>query len=495
VQKILVKPYNANHIEEEIKRAAQFDWRGMVFEPPDRVCQRLNISEDDYYKSLIRGAADVKEHVPPMNKLVGARDLRVFDEHLSAIQSIALNLGVSLLENAVESIQESLRDGKLDHTIYLINRLVPTARLMHHRALAHFGMTGSDEFPQDLFSEQREDPARKAKDAAPAKVAHTPIAKADPLDAMIHSPLGAFADDFKLLLEKPLFAEDEVLRVIGGPDAAAGVDEVLSSLRFLASINATSLENIAAFVRQMPGVDIRCIEIANALSPRGERVLTLEQAISVMGANLASCVVIPLAWLRASRRGRNPLRLESLARHNMALALLVRELAIKFSGTQEFAAAALAHNVGKWLLAIQYPGFFGMSMVLCRETPRDCLEYERKLFGIDSAELGARFIEAAGMSDAAATTARLLPRPDLAPEGEQQIITSMVNLACLLAQIKHLGFSGCEFSLSERDFITSPAWAALRNSQVNIPLDPPEYLSALESVINRVKMVIEIAFD
>ncbi len=495
VQKILVKPYNASQIEEELTRAVQQDWRGMVFESPDRVCQRLNISEDDYYKSLIRGAVDVKEHVPHMNKLVGARDLRVFDEHLSALQSLALNLGVSLLENAVESIQESLRDGKLDQSIYLINRLVPTARLMHHRALSHFGLTGSEEFPQDLFGDQREEVARKSREAQKVVVAPAPIAKTDPLDVIIQSPLSAFAEDFRTLLDRRIFADGEVEGTISGRDAAVGIEEILESLRLLARLGSATPEEIARFAHDLPGVDSRLVSIANLLSSKGERILLPEHAVTVLGGTMCGCILIPMAWLRASRRGRNPLRLESMARHGMAVALLVRELAIKFSGTQEFASAALAYGLGKWLLAIQYPAFFGMSMVLGREEHGKVLDKERRLFGIDSRTLGAKFAKRAGLSDAVVAATIFLDSPSRAPEGEPRIITSMVNLADLLARIKGIGYSGVERIVDSEDFIHSPAWEALKESQVKLPLDPPEYLSALDSVVERVRNIVETAFE
>lgn len=496
VQKILVKPYNAAHIEEEITRAVQFDWRGMVFEPPTRVCQRLNIGQDEYYKSLIRGAVDVKEHVPAMNKLVGAKDLRVFDEHLSALQSLALNLGVSLLENAVESIQESLRDGKIEQSIYFINRLVPTARLMHHRALSHFGLTKNDEFPEDLFGDQREEQAqRKGRASAKDSLPSPAIAKSDPVDQVIHSPLSSFAEDFKLLLDRHLFIEGEVERMLSGEGAAVGIEDVLSCLRFLTKLGVASSDSIISCISEIPGVDTRLVEIANSLSTRGERVTTMAQALSVMGANMVSCIVVPLAWLRASRRGRNPLRLEALAQHSMAVALIVRELAIKFSGTQDFAAAALAHNVGKWLLAIQYPAFFGMCMLFGREDPSKVLEKERSLFGIDHRTLGAKFSKRAGLASSVIATTLFLDDPGKAPDDESRIVASMVNLADILARVKGIGFSGLERSVGTIDFIRSPAWAALKASQVKIPLDPPEYLSALESVVNRVKNIVEIAFE
>jgi CheY-like chemotaxis protein len=492
VQKILVKPYNAGQIESELTRAVQFDWRGMVFEPAERVCQRLNITEDEYYKSLMRGATDVKDHVPAMNKLVGSRDLRVFDEHLSALQSIALNLGVSLLENAVESIQVSLREGKLDQCIYFVNRLVPTARLMHHRALSHFGMSKGGEFPRDLFDEPREDKSAKKSEE---KVPGTRPVKQDPLDTMIQSPLGAFAEDFRLLLARRVFEKGEVVRQVSAPGAAVGVDDILESLRFLRNMNSVPVGAMSAFIRQIPGLESKLVTIANGISTRTERVLLLEQALEVMGANMACCIAIPLEWLRASRRGRNPLRLELMARYDMARALLVRELAIKFKGTQEFAAAALTCGVGSWLLAVQYPAFFGMTLVLARESPADLLKFERDLFSTDHRELAATFAKGMGFPETVVATAQHLDDPSASPSGEPQIVGAMVNLADILARIRSVGFPGVDTQLTDEDFARSPAWETLRANQVQIPLDPPEYLTALSSVVERVRGVVEMAFE
>jgi CheY-like chemotaxis protein len=498
VQKILVKPYNALQIEDELRRAVQFDWRGMAFEPPTRVCQRLNISEDDYYKSLIRGASDVREHVPPLNKYVGSKDLRMFDEHLSALQSIALNLGVSLLENAVESIQETVRDGKLDQCIYLINRLVPTARLMHHRALSHFGMTQNvgDEFPQNLFDDKHADKAlRKAQDVFDASPnnAQQP-SKADPLDTIIQSSLGAFVDDFKIFNTRELFAKGEVENAIFSPNAAVGVEDILDSLRTLRNLNVADIEVIMNFIRQFAGLESRIIEIGN-ICGKGEHITTLDQAVQTLGVNMVGCLVIPLARLRASRRGRNPLRLELMARHSMATSLLVRELAIKFSGTQDFAVAALTYDVGNWLLAIQYPAFFGMSLLLNRDGKSPRQKIERNIFGTDHYELSAHVLSKLAFPKSIIATSIFIDTPDKAPAGDAQIVAAMVNLADLMAKVKQIGFGGDSGAVSEERFIKSPAWDALKKSQVSIPLDPPEYLSALTPVVDRVRGMVDVAFE
>jgi two-component system, chemotaxis family, chemotaxis protein CheY len=500
VQKILVKPYNAGQIEEELTRAVQFDWRGMVFEPAARVCQRLNISEDEYYKSLIRGAIDIKEHIPSLNKLVGSRDLRQFDEHLSALQSMALTLGISLLENAVESIQQTVRDSKLEQCIYLINRLVPTARLMHHRALSYFGMTGgagAEEFPKDLFEDSGlhdDQMARKSRDVL-RESSSSPHGKVDPLDVMIQSPLGAFVDDFKLIIERNIFAKGDVDRVVFGANAAVGIEDILDIMRFLREINNAPLDATAARLRLMPGMEMRIIDIANNVSTRGERIQTLEQAVHVMGGSMTSCIVVPLSLLRASRRGRNPLRLEAMARHNMAVSLLVRELAIKFSGTQDFTAAALSYGVGRWLLAVEYPAFYGMVLLLGRASPAERLQIERNMFATDHRELSAHLASILNFPQSVIATALFIEKPDKSPDLESKVVASMVNLADLLARISEMGYTGGDSEVGDDDFINSPAWGALRKAQINIPLDPPEYLSALTSVVDRVRHLVDMAFE
>jgi CheY-like chemotaxis protein len=497
VQKIFVKPYNAAQIQEELDRAVQFDWRGMVFEPAARVCQRLNISEDEYYKSLIRGAIDIKEHIPALNKLVGSKDLRVFDEHLSTLQSMALTLGVSLLENAVESIQQTVRDGKLEQCIYLINRLVPTARLMHHRALAHFGMTGKGEFPQDLFGDtikRDEQVVRKSREVLNDGAMPTP-GKVDPIDSIIQSPLGAFVDDFKIIAERRMFDKDEVERKIFGNEAAVGIEDMFEIMRFLRTINNAPVDVTTERVKQMTGIEMRLIEIANNVSTKGERIQTLEQALNVMGASMASCIIVPLSLLRASRRGRNPLRLEIMARHNMGVSLIVRELAIKFSGTQDFTSAALTYGVGYWLLAAQYPAFFGMVLLMGRDNPGDRLKIERNMFSTDHRELAAHLAANLKFPPSVVATSLFIDNPDRAPDTDSQVVAAMVNLADLLARLSEIGFGCGSTNTMSGNFINSPAWEALHKAQVNIPLEPPEYLSALAPVVERVRHIVDIAFE
>lgn len=497
VQKILVKPYNASQVEDELKRAVSLDWRGMAFEPPQRVCQRLNIGEDDYYKSLIRGASDVREHVTPLNRLVGSKDLRMFDEHLSALQSIALNLGVSLLENAVESIQETVRDGRLEQCIYLINRLVPTARLMHHRALLHFGMTENvgDDFPQNLFNDKRMDKAlRKAQDVFDAPAQAQPMGRADPLDTIIQSPLGAFVDDFRIFTGRELMARGEVEASIFGPNAAVGVEDIMESLHMLRRLNVMDIDTLMEYIRQFSGLESRIIEIAN-ICGKGDHITTLDQAVQTLGVNMVGCFAVPLARLRASRRGRNPLRLELMARHSMATALLVRELAIKFSGTQDFAIAALTYNVGSWLMAIQYPAFFGISLLLSRDETISRQKVERNLFATDHYELSAHVLSKLHFPQPVVATSVFIDHPEKAPEGDAQIVAAMVNLADRMASVSQLGYGGASGEKEHEDFIHSTAWEALKRSQVSLPLDPQDYLSALTPVVERVRGMVDVAFE
>jgi hypothetical protein len=372
---------------------------------------------------------------------------------------------------------------------------VPTARLMHHRALAHFGMTGSEEFPQDLFGDtpkQDEQMVRKGKEVLKDSAA---AGKTDPIDVMIQSPLGAFVEDFKIIADRRLFGKGEVERTIFGSESAVGIEDMFETMRFLRTINNAPVDVTTERVRQMPGIEMRIIDVANNVSTKGERIQTLEQALHVMGAGMASCIVVPLSLLRASRRGRNPLRLEIMARHNMAVSLLVRELAIKFSGTQDFTSAALTYGIGNWFLGVQYPAFFGMVLLLGRENPAERMKMERNMFSTDHRELAAHLASSLKFPQTVVATALFIDAPDKAPDADSQIVASMVNLADLLARINEIGYGGEGGGAGTDNFINSPAWAALRKAQVSIPLDPPEYLSALVPVVERVRHIVDLAFE
>jgi hypothetical protein len=196
-----------------------------------------------------------------------------------------------------------------------------------------------------------------------------------------------------------------------------------------------------------------------------------------------------------ARRERNPLRLEQMAQHNLGVALLVRELAMKFKHPHEFSVGAVAHNVGKWVMAFQYPALFGLALTLAKGDPEEHRKVEIQLFGIGHKELGSAFLEHHKINESAASVARHLNNPVNAPAGNPQIVTAMVNLANLLAKAKRVGFSGTHQSVEKQDFVTSPAWEALKIAQVKIPLEPTEYLSALGLVVERVRRQVDLLFD
>jgi len=363
---------------------------------------------------------------------------------------------------------------------------------MHHRALAHFGLTNSDEFPQDLFDDQRsEAPKKKAEVEAPPPQA----APAGPVDVMLQSPLNAYAENFRILLKRPVLYEGEMVSTVFGPEAAAGIGDLAESLHFLNNVEHVAREELAQRIEQIPGLPERLITIANGLSTGVEKVRTLDQAIDAAGTSLAGCVAVTHHWLRVARRERNPLRLEQMAQHNLGVALLVRELAMKFKHPHEFSVGAVAHNVGKWVMAFQYPALFGLALTLAKGDPEEHRKVEIQLFGFGHKELGSAVLEHHKINESAASVARHLNNPVNAPAGNPQIVTAMVNLANLLAKAKRVGFSGTHQSVEKQDFVTSPAWEALKIAQVKIPLEPTEYLSALGLVVERVRRQVDLLFD
>lgn len=495
VQKILVKPYNTKHLEEEIGRAVQFEWRSMIFEPVDRVAQRLMVSEDDYYQSLSKAATDILETVPRLNQLIGRKNSREFDDHISNLHSCALNLGISILENATEAIQNALAKDRLDQGVYYINRLIPTARLMQHRALAHFGIANledEDESRRAALLKRHQDPSRMPPPQPRATPESNDINLREALDEMLQNPLNAFGEDFSRLLDRQIFTAEETIAAFNQQPQRLAIAAYLQSSRELCELDKIKTRQLRETIQQIPGLNGRMVNLANVAD---SGVRDLDKAIEKMGIAYAASISATLTWLKAAKQDRNPLKLEPLAQHSLAVAFLSRELSMKFKDPHSFTSAGLLHNAGKWLVALQFPAFFGIALTVAKNEPARLQTAFQSLFGVNDTALGLRLLVPTGIPRPYTEVIAFHNKPEKAAAGSARTLAAIVNLANHLAKIHGIGYSGTKAEGGEEAFIQSSAWDALKTENVDIPLTPKDYLSALRLVAEKVKRQIQALFD
>jgi len=398
--------------------------------------------------------------------------------------------------DATETIQGALAKDRLDQGVYYINRLIPTARLMQHRALAHFGMS---EAPGELPEEMKEMPAPKKETPVSAGPAASRVVRSigddgvgEALDEILQSPLNAFGEDFSRLLSRKLFTEEDILKGFREKGQVFGLEAYRETTLELCHIEKLKHKSLKDRIRKIPGLTERVIHLANTAD---ENIHDLEKAMEKMGLPYAAATHAVFSWMQGAKQDRNPLNLEPLAKHTLAVAFLSRELSLKFNEPHSFTASGTLHNAGKWFLAFRYPAFFGISLTLGKNDIALLRNAQESIFGTTDIEIAVALLKEWEYPKAYADVIRYHGSPTEASKGSGRIVASIVNLANHLAKISRIGYSGTQLVGGEDAFIESPAWEALKREGVEIPLEPKDYLSALKVVTDKVKRQIKAVFD
>lgn len=123
VQQILVKPYNANIVVGEIKKALAFDWRNRLVEPVEHICNRLQCTRQEYITALNEASFSILDDAVLMNHHTQDGNPEKCLAHLAAIKTLGQNLGVMFLEDNAMKIEDTLNDSNIEAAQHLIGRL------------------------------------------------------------------------------------------------------------------------------------------------------------------------------------------------------------------------------------------------------------------------------------------------------------------------------------------------------------------------------------
>lgn len=489
VQKILVKPYNNQHLEAEIETAVKFNWKDKLFEPVDITCMRLGNSVDDYYTSISKAAEEILQYVPRLNRLVGLSDSSEFDTILSKIDSLAVNLGLSVVQDACESIIDTLRKGMLDKSVHYINRLVSAARLMQHRALLHFGMeTETGNALSALFTPQNSNSGNIPEPEAGHRKRISLKKTTDDLNYILQSPINAFAQDFKLVAKRKLFTAQETLEIILGSKAKTSIGEVRYSVELLSGCD--KLDRAQA---------INCLKNESTVHPRITALLqasgiganfTLEQQLDKLGIAQTLILWAMNHWLSQCHSERNPIYLEPLMIHSLAVSMASREISRKFSDSHHFAIGGAYYDLGKWLLCLQFPAFYAMALTLGNNDAKELEAAERSIFGLSSAELAAACLRKWKIDETYVQLLLSQEHLEKLPSGHVRVYGSIIALANAITHAHLLGYNGAGSGVGEESFIHSPAWELLKTEKIELPLAPQDYFSVFKPVMEKIKVQI-----
>lgn len=221
------------------------------------------------------------------------------------------------------------------------------------------------------------------------------------------------------------------------------VPEVAVRVMHLVDDPDTSSQVLARTIASDQAIALKVLQMANsAFYGQGRRILTLSQAVTVLGQRtIRSLVLLYSIPASLKRGGKTSEEEKSLWEHASGAAIAARVTGRTVGGVdpETLFIAGLLHDVGKNLLLLKSPE--AMAEVLYSSWPAGGTggrDTERSRFGFDHTEIGGRVLEAWGLPPFFSAVARWHHEPTLA--GEHHRAVRLVALANRITH--HLGLGG-----------------------------------------------------
>jgi HD superfamily phosphohydrolase YqeK len=176
-----------------------------------------------------------------------------------------------------------------------------------------------------------------------------------------------------------------------------------------------------------------------------------------------------------------------LLEHTIAVSLLSFEIGrlLHLEDPHNLSAAGAMHDIGKWFFAIGEPALYAatLALTLTQSEPLTIGKAETEIFGLSHPEAGDLLLKLGGASPLLREATRYHNTPEkvadrrLAPLVAAVYIADRIASAVQSADPKFI--ADTRTALAAR---THPAWAIMRNSGVEPPLDIPELADAIFSI-------------
>ena len=202
---------------------------------------------------------------------------------------------------------------------------------------------------------------------------------------------------------------------------------------------------IAEVIRRDPSLTSRLLRLVNSVYyGLSTPVNSIEEAVFYLGVRqirqLAMVTPVIEDFQRLTRQCAFPWR--DFWQHCIGTAILTREVTttVQFASDESDYVAGLVHDVGKIVMAWTFPDNFTEIHRQASQTPRDLVEIETEVLGVDHAELGALYLERYRLPELMVKAARFHHHPEMADDYAPTI--AAVQIADLLLRSEKIGFSG-----------------------------------------------------
>lgn len=192
--------------------------------------------------------------------------------------------------------------------------------------------------------------------------------------------------------------KDDLLERINKKGDIPPLPSTIQKLKKLIDDPNSGINDVAQVIQSDPVLSGRLIQLANSVyfSGRGFTVTSLPRAIGRLGLkmalDIAYSVELPKLFAKVKQIDQ-----ESFWKHSMALAICSSSIAKIFGfNTDEVSHAylgGLMHNIGVLIFVHFEPEKYSSCIEKVNDDGIPRIDAELEMFGIDSSELGAKFVE------------------------------------------------------------------------------------------------------
>jgi HD-like signal output (HDOD) protein/CheY-like chemotaxis protein len=255
-----------------------------------------------------------------------------------------------------------------------------------------------------------------------------------------------------------LVGSQEIRRIVGKTSELPSLSTTYLELTNAVSDPDTSINQVAAIIAQDVAMSAKILQMTNsAFFGLSQNVTSLASAVSYLGTETIKHLALASEVFRVFKPdSRIPQSVcDSMQRHALSAASIVRMLPMEPKLRDASAVAALLHDIGSLFLASAMPDEFCSILSLANERGCKAFEVEEELLGTSHAEIGAYLLGLWGIPDIVVEPIAHHHHPTRIPHSTFDPTTAIYITDLLAHELEAHpeGSAGCEIAESDRAYL------------------------------------------
>ncbi len=236
-------------------------------------------------------------------------------------------------------------------------------------------------------------------------------------------------------------------------------------LRELLNAEQRYTAQISEVIRRDPSMATRMLRLVNSVYyGLSTPVTSIDEAVLYLGIRQVRQLAMSTPIIEDLQKIslHNPFPWREFWQHCIGTAIMTREIAGAIQPVQDELeyVAGLLHDVGRIVMASEFPSEFAQVCTRAATSSSDLGEIEVAVLGMDHCELGAIYLAHHHLPEPIVEAARCHANPTRAP-AEYRHLAAVVQLANHLVRLNGIGDSGNPCVVTEQSWLELDAWNIL----------------------------------